>query len=342
MPWFCRMLTWPVSVFRDHQIEPAGWPVVSTASTSETPRPTCRGLPAGGGPQARTWDDWTANSLLKKTDSVPASALRTTRSVKPSPFRSAAMICAGSRPVASEPTSKATVAIGVERDRVIVSIDTGEDRALIRIRNPGDVARRIAGIDRDGGLEGARLAGYGLSKEDVPGAVDDRHVGHAVAIQVGDEGRVLRNEADRPGLANCRRPGSARSRRSWGVSRRDGQVGAAVAGEVARRDDGRVDLASELERRHDWNPPWPSPWSRETELALQSATARSSGPPPKKFPVVIDKGASSVPRGIDGWRANVPLPSPSRIDTLSGASEEARDRQVEEAVAEVARHDRAW
>ena len=69
---------------------------------------------------------------------------------------------------------EATVAIGVERDLVIVSIHTGEDRALIRIRNPGDVVRRIARVDRDGGLEGARLAGNPLAIEDIPGAVDDR------------------------------------------------------------------------------------------------------------------------------------------------------------------------
>ena len=37
---------------------------------------------------------------------------------------------------------EAAVAVGVERDRVIVGIDAGEHRALIRVRNPGDVARR--------------------------------------------------------------------------------------------------------------------------------------------------------------------------------------------------------
>ena len=59
--------------------------------------------------------------MLKKTESVPSPALRTTRSVQPSPSRSAATICAGSKPVASEPTHEATVAVGVERDRVILA-----------------------------------------------------------------------------------------------------------------------------------------------------------------------------------------------------------------------------
>ena len=36
---------------------------------------------------------------------------------------------------------EAAVAVGVERDRVVVGVDTGEHRALIRVRNPGDVAR---------------------------------------------------------------------------------------------------------------------------------------------------------------------------------------------------------
>ena len=62
------------------------------------------------------------------------------------------MICAGRRRwPASRQSDEAAVAVGVERDRVIVSIDAGEDRNLARVRHPGDVARRIAGVDRDGG-----------------------------------------------------------------------------------------------------------------------------------------------------------------------------------------------
>ena len=37
---------------------------------------------------------------------------------------------------------EAAVALGVERDGVVLGIDAGEQRALIRVRNPGDVARR--------------------------------------------------------------------------------------------------------------------------------------------------------------------------------------------------------
>ena len=53
------------------------------------------------------------------------------------------MICAGSRPVVRDPTrTKTAVAIGVERDRVVLGIDAGQERAVQRVRDPGDVARR--------------------------------------------------------------------------------------------------------------------------------------------------------------------------------------------------------
>ena len=139
--------------------------------------------------------------LSKKTESVPSPALRTTRSVKPSPFRSAAMICAGSEAGCQRADlHEATVAVGIERDRVIVGIDTGEDRALVGVRNPGDVARRIAGVDRDGGLEGAGLPGDALAIEDIPGAVDDQDIVGAVAVDVGHQGRGMRSRGELAGV----------------------------------------------------------------------------------------------------------------------------------------------
>ncbi len=47
-----------------------------------------------------------SNAVPKKTERVPSPALRTTRSLKPSPFKSAEMICAGSWPVVSDPLSR--------------------------------------------------------------------------------------------------------------------------------------------------------------------------------------------------------------------------------------------
>ena len=96
--------------------------------------------------------------------------------------------------------------------------------------------------------------GHALAKKDVTRSVDDGHVGHAVTVQVSDEGRVVRNEADGPGLRELTVSLVQLDHDGVGGLRRDGQVGPAVAGEVARRDDGRIDLASEFERRHDLEP----------------------------------------------------------------------------------------
>ena len=60
---------------------------------------------------------------------------------------------------------------------------------MIRVRNPGDVTGRSAGIDRDGGLEGAGLPGDALAIEDVAGAVDDQDIVGAVAVDVGHQRR---------------------------------------------------------------------------------------------------------------------------------------------------------
>ena len=81
--------------------------------------------------------------------------------------------------------------------------------------------------------------------------------------------------------------------------RRDGQVRAAVASEVARRDDGRIDLASQFDVRQEREPALAVTWSKETESRWnRRPPGRSSGPPPKKVPVVIDEGLNDVPREI--------------------------------------------
>ena len=60
-----------------------------------------------------------------------------------------------------------------------------------------------AGIDRDRRV--AKLPGLArqaLSEKDVARSVDDGHVGHAVAVQVSDEGRVCGTRPTDPGWAN--------------------------------------------------------------------------------------------------------------------------------------------
>ena len=142
-----------------------------------------------------------SNSVPKKTESVPSPALRTTRSVQPSPFevgrddlrRQAA---GGER---ADP-DEAAVAVGIERDRVVAGVDAGEHGALIGVRDPGDVARGESGVDRDGGIEGAGLPGDALAIEDVPGPVDHQDIVGAVAVDVGHQGRGMRGGGELAGV----------------------------------------------------------------------------------------------------------------------------------------------
>ena len=201
------MLSWPVSLLvTTRSSRPL--PVVSTASTSETPRPT--GIVTGGKNCGVT-----SLGLIGPTNlGTEEDRERAVAGVANDQVGQAVPVQVGRDDLRGQNARRQppgyqhedTVAIGVERDLVIVSIHTGEDRALIRIRNPGDVARRIAGVDRDGGLEGARLAGNPLAIEDIPDAVDDRQVGHTVAVQVCDEGCVVRNQPARTGLGELAVP----------------------------------------------------------------------------------------------------------------------------------------
>ena len=79
-----------------------------------------------------------SNQLPKKTESVPSPALRTTRSVKPLPFevgRDDLRRELAGRERADQPDETA-VAVGVERDGVVLGVDAGEHRALTRCRAP--------------------------------------------------------------------------------------------------------------------------------------------------------------------------------------------------------------
>src|SRR5205085_1128224 len=73
----------------------------------------------------------------------------------------------GERPDQGE----AAAAPGVQRDRVVGGVHTGEQPALVRVHN-GNVPRGMAGIDLDGRIERARLLRPSLSPEDVPGRID--------------------------------------------------------------------------------------------------------------------------------------------------------------------------
>ena len=98
----------------------------------------------------------------------------------------------------------------------------------------------IAGVDRDGRLEGAGLPGDALAIEDVAGPVDDQDIVGAVAVDVGHQGRGLRGGGELSG-GDERAVAVAQQHRHVVVrSVGDGQVEVAVAGEVARHDGVRV------------------------------------------------------------------------------------------------------
>ena len=67
------------------------------------------------------------------------------------------------------------------------------------IGHPGDVARGEAGVDGDGRLEGAGLAGDALAIEDVAGAVDDQDIVGAVAVDVGHQRGGMRGGGELSG-----------------------------------------------------------------------------------------------------------------------------------------------
>ena len=122
------MLTWPVSLFvTTRSSRPL--PVVSTAWTSETPRPTGR---VTAGKKLRE-DGRGMTGPMNRCRRRPRACRRRRcgrPGRQPSPFRSAAMICAGQEARGQRADRhEAAVAVGVERDRVVVGIDAGEHRA---------------------------------------------------------------------------------------------------------------------------------------------------------------------------------------------------------------------
>ena len=84
--------------------------------------------------------------MLKKTESVPSPALRTTRSSQPVAVEVGRddlrrELAGGQR---ADP-DEAAVAVGVERDGVVLGVDAGQERAVQGVRDPGDVAREGIG-----------------------------------------------------------------------------------------------------------------------------------------------------------------------------------------------------
>src|SRR5262245_6768971 len=62
---------------------------------------------------------------------------------------------------------EAAVAPGIERDGIVAGVHTGEYSALVRIRDPGEIARGEAGVDRDRGFERTGLSRLPLPVENV-------------------------------------------------------------------------------------------------------------------------------------------------------------------------------
>ncbi len=151
--------------------------------------------------------------------------------------------------MASWPTLDETGrAQGEQRDEVVVGVHAGEQGTEIG-RDERDAPRGIARVDRDGRRKNAGLARQPRAKEDVAGRVDDRNIGGAVAVQVGDQGRVGTDKV------NDRRAGEGAvavaelHKHVVGTCLCDRQVGPAVAGEIARHQVGRIPRSTERERR---------------------------------------------------------------------------------------------
>ena len=117
-----------------------------------------------------------------------------------------------------------------------MGVDAGEYRALIGVRQPGDVARGVIGVDCDGRQEGAGLAGDALAIEDVPVAVDDQDIIGAIAVDVGDHGRVITGVGNIAGVSKRPVAVAQQDRHVLASVHGDGEVGAAVAGEVTRHE----------------------------------------------------------------------------------------------------------
>ncbi len=89
-------------------------------------------------------------------------------------------------------------------------------------------------IDRDGRLEAAGLAGAALAIEDIPAGVDDQDIVGAIAGDIGDQGRVIAGEIEHRGSKKRAVAVAQQHLHVAGLLLDNGQVGLAVAGEVAR------------------------------------------------------------------------------------------------------------
>ena len=224
-----------------------------------------------------------------------------TRSSSPLPSRSADTICAGSSPVASVPTRLNCPSRYANNETALSGrVHAGQQGALVG-DDRGDVARRVAGIDRDRRLEAPRLVRHALPKEDVTRSVDDGHVGHAVAVQVGHEGRVPRNEADRIGLGELPVPLVQLDRDAVGILQTDGQVEFSVPGEVARCDHDRGSPASQIERRQELEPAHAvTLGARRPASEVGIGDRQVERAAAEEVAAMIEVGFSPVPSGIGG------------------------------------------
>ena len=137
-----------------------------------------------------------------------------------------------------------------------------------------------------GGSKRAGLPGNALAIEDVPGRIDDQDIVGAVAVDVGHQRRGVRGVANLPGSEKVPSPLPSSTDTVVGAVVGDGQVGAAVAGEVARHDgvwtgphrvgDLGLEGAVAVAQQH-----------RHVVVEPSLATARSGRPSPLKSPATM-------------------------------------------------------
>ena len=154
-----------------------------------------------------------------KTEIVPSPALRTIRSVMPLPSKSAERIWAGSEPVASLATRTKPVDRRTKNEIALSSASTLAISRAVLSRHEGDVARRVARVDRDRGREAAGLARPARAIEDVAGRIDDRNIGAPSPLMSATRGVSRRTRSTTDGSEKVPSPLLSRTCTSSGLVR---------------------------------------------------------------------------------------------------------------------------
>ena len=119
---------------------------------------------------------------------MPSPALRTTR-VGVAVAGEVGRLDLGGQQARRERTNlgESPSSVGVERDRVVIGIDAGDEGTLAS-RHDGKIAGWEVGVNRDGRFEGAGFAGLTLPPEDLAGLIDDQQIVDTVTGEVGQDG----------------------------------------------------------------------------------------------------------------------------------------------------------